>query len=330
MPSFLPLIVNSGAAQIQELPAGDDLDLASSNIANAVNVTATGNVSGGNLVTAGVVSATGNVTGGNLTTAGVVTATGDVTGGNLTTAGLVSATGNVSGGNLTTTGVVTATGNVSGANLVLSGNIVDSGALSLVTASSGNVSLAPNGTNVLVVTTTGANITGTLNATGNANVGNLSIAGTLVGNSTIGIDAVSIANVQASLKVGTNARERITISATAAANTINYDVIDQGVLYYTANATSNWTINLRGNSTITLDQYLAAGESITVAFLATNGATAYYQNNFQINASNVTPKWQGASAPTGGAANNIDVYVINAIKTGANAFTVLESVTKFG
>ena len=105
------------------------------------------------------------------TTALGINATGNVTGGNLVTAGLVTVTGNVN----TAAGVL-ATGNVTGGNLNLSGNIVDSGALTLITGSSGNVSLAPNGTNMLVATTTGANIAGTLNATGNANVGNLGAA----------------------------------------------------------------------------------------------------------------------------------------------------------
>ena len=49
MTTYFPLIVNAGTAQIQELPAGDDLDLQSSNIANAINITATGNISAGNL-----------------------------------------------------------------------------------------------------------------------------------------------------------------------------------------------------------------------------------------------------------------------------------------
>ena len=64
-------------------------------------------------------------------------------------------------------GGVSATGNVLGGNLNVTGNIVDTGAMFLITGASGNVTLAPNGTNVIIATTTGANITGTLTATGN-------------------------------------------------------------------------------------------------------------------------------------------------------------------
>jgi hypothetical protein len=114
--------------------------------------------SGGANVT-GYVSATGNVSGGNITTAGAVDATGNVSGGNLTTAGLISAgttitaTGNVSGGNLTTAGQISATGNVSGGNLNVTGNLVDSGAMSIITGSNGNITLAPNGSGVVVINT---------------------------------------------------------------------------------------------------------------------------------------------------------------------------------
>jgi hypothetical protein len=105
------------------------------------------------------------------------------TGANVT--GTLDVSGNITGGNLVTAGLISATGNVSGGNLNVTGNIVDSGALTIITGASGNVNLAPNGTTVLVATTTGANITGTFNATGNITGGNLSattvVATTLTG-----------------------------------------------------------------------------------------------------------------------------------------------------
>lgn len=152
------------------------------NLITSGQVTATGNITGGNLITSGALSVasltvTGNVTSGNLITSGVLSATGNANVGNLgaTNANLtaITATGNANVGNLGTAGQITATGNVTGGNLNVSGNIVDTGALFLITGASGNVTLAPNGSSVVIATTTGANITGTLNATGNANVGNL-------------------------------------------------------------------------------------------------------------------------------------------------------------
>ena len=124
-------------------------------------------------------------------------------------------------------------------------------------------------------------------------------------------------------------KEKLTISATAATGTINFDAITQSVLYYTTDASGNWTLNVRGDSGTTLDSIMSTGESITVAFLATQGATAYYQSAFQVDGSSVTPKWQGGSAPTEGNASGIDAYVINIIKTGSATFTALASITQF-
>jgi hypothetical protein len=126
-----------------------------------------------------------------------------------------------------------------------------------------------------------------------------------------------------------NALETVTISATAATGTINYDVTTQSVLYYTTNASANWTVNFRASGTTSLDTAMATGESVTVAFLVTQGATAYYNSAVQVDGASVTPKWQGGSAPTAGNASSIDVYTYTIIKTGAAAFTVLAAQTRF-
>ena len=42
----------------------------------------------------------------------------------------------------------------------------------------------------------------------------------------------------------TDTAETCTVSATAATGTINYDVTTQSVLYYTSNASANWTVKI--------------------------------------------------------------------------------------
>ena len=118
--------------------------------------------------------------------------------------------------------------------------------------------------------------------------------------------------------------ERYTVSATAATGTINFDASTQGVLYYTSNASANWTLNIRSTSGATLSSILAVGDSMTVSFLVTNGGTAYYQTGFQIDGSAVTPKWSGGTAPASGNASSIDAYSFTIIKTAATpTYTVL-------
>jgi hypothetical protein len=126
-----------------------------------------------------------------------------------------------------------------------------------------------------------------------------------------------------------NIIETATVSATAATGTINYDITTQSVLYYTTNASGNFTVNFRGSSGTSLDTLMATGESMSVTFLVTNGATAYYNSAVQVDGSAVTPKWQGGTAPTSGNASSIDSYTYVLIKTGTATFTVLAAQTKF-
>jgi hypothetical protein len=127
----------------------------------------------------------------------------------------------------------------------------------------------------------------------------------------------------------TEIRETATISATAATGTIAYDALTQVVLYYTTDASGNFTVNFRGSSGTSLDSVMSTGQSLSATFLVTNGATAYYNSAVQVDGSSVTPKWQGGSAPTSGNASSIDSYTYVIIKTGSATFTVLASVTKF-
>jgi hypothetical protein len=127
-----------------------------------------------------------------------------------------------------------------------------------------------------------------------------------------------------------DAAEVATVSATAATGTIAYDITTQSVLYYTSNASANWTVNFRGSSGTSLNTLMSTGQSMTVAFLVTQGSTAYYNSAVQVDGttSGVTTRWLGG-APTAGNASGIDSYRYLIIKTGSATFTVLASNTQF-
>lgn len=163
---------------------------------------------------------------------------------------------------------------------------------------------------------TAANLRAYIDASGNVGLGLIPVANNGI------LQLNSYASVQALL-------EKATVSATAATGTINYDAITQAVLYYTTNASANWTLNIRGNSGTSLNTIMQTGQSLTVVFMATNGATPYYPTALQVDGSSVTPKWQGGSAPTSGNASSIDVYSYTVIKTASATFTVLASQTQF-
>jgi hypothetical protein len=123
--------------------------------------------------------------------------------------------------------------------------------------------------------------------------------------------------------------EPTTISATASTGTINYDVATQSIVYYTTAATANWTMNFRASSGASLNSIMNIGQTITVTFMATQGATAYYNSAVQIDSTTVTPKWQSGITPNAGSANSVDTYTYAIIKTANATFTVLASQTRY-
>ena len=123
--------------------------------------------------------------------------------------------------------------------------------------------------------------------------------------------------------------EKVTTEATAATGTVNYDVLTQAVWNFTTDASGNWTLNVRGDGSNSLNSIMDTGESITVAHIVSQGATAYYNSAFQIDGSSVTPEWQGGAAPSAGTPSSLDTYTYTIIKTADATFTVLASLTAF-
>jgi hypothetical protein len=157
-----------------------------------------------------------------------------------------------------------------------------------------------------------------------------------------GTGANTAANARTSLgaaKSGTNtditslqplayAIETATVVGSGATGTITVDAITQSVLFYTSAATSNWTINIRGDGSNTLNSLLATGQAITVAVFATIGTSGYYNNSVQVDGVTITPKWQG-NAPSVGNTSSVDAYTYTVLKTGSATYTVFASQTKF-
>ena len=138
MANRFPLVVDSSALQIKEIPANDNLDLANSSIVNVVDITASGNVSIGGTLTYEDVT--------NIDSVGIITAQAGikVLAGGINAVGVVTATTfSGSGANLTNlpsgqlTGALPAidgsalTNVLSGVGIATAGGYVGSGATTL-------------------------------------------------------------------------------------------------------------------------------------------------------------------------------------------------------
>ena len=155
--------------------------------------------------------------------------------------------------------------------------------------------------------------------------GSASITGAITGASLATTGAVTIGGTTTLQQ----ALEKVTISATAATGTVQFDALTQAILYYTTNASGNWTLNVRGNSSTSLDSVMSVGQSLTLVFMATQGTTAYYETAITIDGSSITPKWQSNLSPSAGTVSAIDVYSFTIIKTASATYTVLASQMPF-
>ena len=208
----------------------------------------------------------------------------------------------------------------------VSGNVAIPGNLAVTGNITGNVQTAYLANYATVANSiAGGNITG--------QVANALVAGTVYTSAQPNITSVgTLTSLSVSGNIQTTgttsiqqALEKVTINVSAATSTIDFDLNTQAILYYTSNATGNFTLNFRGNSSLTLNSMLSNNQSITCAFINTNGATAYYANVITIDGTTVTPKYVYPGQVTTGTVNGTDVYTFNIIKTAANTYSVFAS-----
>lgn len=272
-------------------------------------------------------------TGSNVVEVSTALATGTVipvaNGGTGQSSALVA--GGVLYGSTTTAAAVTAIGTTGQALLSNGASAPSFGNLAVAAGGTGVTTITGiikgSGTSAFSAATAGTDYT---SPTGTENLSNKTITSSSLNSTPIGASSASTgAFTTLTANAVTSLGETTTVSATAATGTINYDVITQGVLYYTSNASANWTVNFRGTSSTSLNTLMAVGETRTVTFLVPQGTTAYYNSAVQVDGASVTPKWQGGSAPTTGNTSGIDVYTYSIIKTASATFTVLASQTQF-
>ena len=122
--------------------------------------------------------------------------------------------------------------------------------------------------------------------------------------------------------------ENVNLSSTALTGTIDLDILSGTLFYYTTNASADWTFNVRGNTSTTLNAILPVGKSVTVTILSTQ-STARLASTFKVDGTTISPKWQGGTAPTTGFASAVNIYTFTIIKTADATFTVFASLTKF-
>ena len=149
--------------------------------------------------------------------------------------------------------------------------------------------------------------------------------------------------------------EKATIINNSASGTIPIYLGDNNVYYYLQNSTSNWEVVFFGEqsnpSKLYLTDFMEVGETITVAIVAPQGGTAYYNNSVAIGQpppppppppapplpaipATIPPYYYGGETINSGNPNGLDVYtyvIIRKSNTGGpgDQFTILYSQAQY-
>lgn len=235
-------------------------------------------------------------------------------------AGVLSGSNNFKfdGANVTITGAFI--GNISGSNVI--GPV-----------SSANVAYSVNASNVVGTVSTasvafnvsGSNVSGTVNSANTATTAqtvttnaqpNITSTGTLTSLNVSGMSSVK------------EVKESFVADSTGPTGTVNLDVLDSAILYKTSNATANFTLNIRGNSTTTLNSILNTSESISVTLVYGVGTISYAPTTIQIDGSIKTVKYPSGAIPAP-AVSSTAVVTYSILKTNANTYTILGNYGSF-
>jgi hypothetical protein len=291
--------------------AGFTFEAPSGNVNIPGNLIVVGNIIGGNITSnyanyAGnvVIAAQPNITSlgtlVNLTVAGILTA-GNANLGNTATANYFIGSGN----NLSNIQGANVSGIVANANYASFANVANTANLATFATTANSVA--------------GANVSG--------QVANALVAGTVYTNAQPNI--TSLGTLTSLSVTGTTsiqqAIEKMTTVGTGATGTITYNLLNQSILYYTANASGNFSLNFIGNGSTTLNSVLSSNQSMTSTFINTNGITGYYLTSVQIDGFTRTVKWVAPTPPNSGTILGSDVYTFNILKTASNTYTILGS-----
>jgi hypothetical protein len=105
----------------------------------------------------------------------------------------------------------------------------------------------------------------------------------------------------------------------------NIDLYDSSIYWWANNAVASGALNFRANSSITLEEFIPVGISITCVVIITNGPSPAYPTNLTRDGVAFNKLvWQGivpgGNAPTSGVPNAEDVYSFTLSHRGVNTW----------
>ena len=168
----------------------------------------------------------------------------------------------------------------------------------------------------------GANVSGTVPLASTAGTVTTAAQPNITSTGTLTSLTVNALNVDGTTTIQ-QAIEKVTNDLTGSTGVIDYNLLDQAILYKSVNATANFNLNIKGNASTTLNSVMSNDQSMTLTFLNQNGATPYYLQSFLIDGVSQTVNYAGGVNPSAGTPNSIDSYTFNIMKTASSTYTIL-------
>jgi hypothetical protein len=122
-------------------------------------------------------------------------------------------------------------------------------------------------------------------------------------------------------------REVVSVGA-AIGGATNLDLRNKQVYLFDSDASANFSLNLRGDESNTIDALLGIGESISATVVVRMGASLKSLTAVNIDGAAVTVNWQNTSKDL--TASKLNVISLVAVKTASGVYTVIGSVSAAG
>lgn len=125
---------------------------------------------------------------------------------------------------------------------------------------------------------------------------------------------------------------RETVYAVTPSSTVNIDILNNGAItWFTGTVGSDFTLNLRGNSSTTFLSQIDNYQTVTIVVVTNVGSTVYYNTVFNIDGAAQTVKWVNGLAPASTTIdpNTMVAYTYTITRTTLSNFVVFGSFTGY-
>lgn len=137
-------------------------------------------------------------------------------------------------------------------------------------------------------------------------------------------------NIEDSLKAKSGIVEKVNIVNGTANGTSNIDVMTATTWYFDTASTGDWTHNIRGDGSTSLDSLMSTGDNIVVCVISTQNNSSYGSVNINIDGAGQTEYWiDNDNNNNLHGADGYDLYFWNITKTGSSSYIVTASSNNY-